>query len=250
MEPRPDPPRPAFARLLWQIPVGWTFTVLFTLSVALVFALTLGQSARRILPAMLRFWGRNALAIQGVELTIEGVEHLQGTSARIATFNHTSSIDAMIIPVITPTGGVSAVKRELLFIPFVGFAVWMMGFLFIDRAHSDRGRKTLERAAQRVRDERLTVFIAPEGTRSKDGELQRFKQGPFRLAIGSGAQVVPVVIAGAWEVQPPHRWACRPGPVRVRILPPVSTIGLTLDDLAALSAEIHAQYTRALAEMA
>ena len=53
----------------------------------------------------------------------------------------------MIIPVVTPPAGVSAVKRELLFVPFVGMAVYLMGFLFIDRAHSERGRRTLARAA-------------------------------------------------------------------------------------------------------
>ncbi len=247
--PHPDLPHPAVARLLWQIPVGWTFTVLFTVSVVIVSFVTLGRASRRVLPAMLRFWGRWALVIQGVRLTIEGLENMTGEAPRIATFNHVSTLDAMIIPVLTPPGGVSAVKRELLYIPFVNMAVYLMGFLFIDRAHSAKGRETLQRAAARVEKERLTVFIAPEGTRSKTGALQGFKSGAFRLAIGSGAPVVPVVIDGAFEVHPPHHWACRPGPVRVRILPPVPTKGLTLDALPALSEQVHGLYEAALADM-
>jgi putative phosphoserine phosphatase/1-acylglycerol-3-phosphate O-acyltransferase len=101
-----------------------------------------------------------------------------------------------------------------------------------------------------VRDEGLTVFISPEGTRSPEGALLPFKQGAFRLAIASGSPLVPVVISGAYELLPRGRFLCRQGTVRMRILPPVPTAGLTVDDLPALMASVREQYERALAELA
>jgi len=246
-----DSPAPvSLTRRLLQLPVGWAFTVVFTTSVVVVAIATLGLGRRRLMPALLRFWGRVTLAIQGVRLEVEGAEHLHGQSQRVATFNHASSIDIMLIPVVTPRGGVPAVKREMLFMPFIGAACYFMGFLFIDRGHSERARRTLAKAAARVRDEGLTVFISPEGTRSPEGALLPFKQGAFRLAIASGSPLVPVVISGAYELLPRGRFLCRQGTVKMRILPPVPTAGLTVDDLPALMASVREQYERALAELA
>jgi 1-acyl-sn-glycerol-3-phosphate acyltransferase len=238
------------ARRLWQLPVGWAFTLVFTTSVVVIAIATLGLGRHRLMPALLRFWGRTTLAIQGVRVEVEGAEHLEGQAPRVATFNHASSIDIMLVPVVTPRGGVPAVKREMMYMPFIGAACYFMGFLFIDRGRSERARRTLARAATRVRDEGLTVFISPEGTRSPEGALLPFKQGAFRLAIDSGAPIVPVVISGAFELLPRGRFLCRQGTVKMRILPPVPTTGLTVDDLPALMASVREQYERALAELA
>ena len=74
---------------------------------------------------------------------------------------------------------------------------------------------------------RLTVFIAPEGTRTTDGSLLPFKKGALHLAQASGAPIVPVVIEGAFALHPPGRLTSRPGRVRVRVLPPWATAPLT-----------------------
>jgi len=236
-------------RALWHVPVGLVFTVAFTLVASAVSIATLGLCAPWLSPLLLRFWGRNILIIQGVSLDIEGAEHLAGRAMRVATFNHTSTLDAMIVPVLSPPGGISALKREALYLPFVNLAVWSMGFLLIDRGRSARSQRLLQKAAARMARQRLTVFIAPEGTRSPDGALQPFKLGAFHVALASGAPIVPIVIDGAFDLMPRHRHWTRPGRVRVRILPPISTTGLTREGLVDFAAELNALYARTLAEM-
>lgn len=236
-------------RALWHQPVGLLFTVLFCTGASLASILTLGRFATALSPIMLRFWGRNTLKIQGIKLEIEGAEHLNVRSMKVATFNHTSTLDAMIITAITPQGGVSAIKREVIYVPFVGLAVWSMGFLLIDRGRSGRAQRLLQAAAERMARDRLTVFIAPEGTRSKDGTLRPFKKGAFHLALASGAPVVPVVIDGGHDLHPRSRFWSRAGRIRVRILPPIETAGLSAEDLPAFAESLHARYAAELADM-
>lgn len=225
------------------------FTGLFCTGASLASILTMGRFSNTLSPVMLRFWGRNILKIQGIKLVVEGAEHLDVRSMKVATFNHTSTLDAMIITAITPQGGVSAIKREVIYVPFVGLAVWSMGFLLIDRGRSGRAQHLLKAAAERMARDRLTVFIAPEGTRSKDGTLRPFKKGAFHLALESGAPVVPVVIDGAQILHPRSRFWSRAGTIRVRILPPIDTTGLGTDDLAGFAESLQARYAAELAEM-
>lgn len=189
------------------------------------------------------------LALMGVRLEVEGLEHLNGRQMRIATFNHTSLIDAMVIPMLYPTGGVAAIKREVVFLPFAGVAIWAMGFLLIDRGRSEKARRVLERAGARMARERLTVFIAPEGSRSKTGDLLEFKKGAFHLAVQTGAPIVPIVVVGANDVYPMNRLVAQPGVVRIRILPPIETTGLTVETTGAFAEKLRATYEREIASM-
>lgn len=248
--PLDAPRRPGLLRSAFQLVVGWGFTCSFAFGAGLLSLFTLGLCRGWLSPLLLRFYGRVALRIQRVTLRIEGGEHLRARATRVATFNHTSTLDAMIIPVLNPSGGVSVMKREVLFVPIVGVAAWLMGFLMIDRGRSERAKATLDRAAARMRRERLTVFIAPEGTRSEDGVLAPFKRGAFHLALVSGAPIVPIVIVGAHALKPKGRAVCSPGVVHVRVLPPIETAGLTSETMGSFADELHARYERELAAMA
>ncbi|MCA9546646.1 MAG: 1-acyl-sn-glycerol-3-phosphate acyltransferase [Myxococcales bacterium] len=246
--PTPAPP-PSRWRVLWFLPVGLLFTGAFAIVASTLSIVTLGRFSTRLSPWLLRFWGRTILRIQGVTLDLQGAEHLTGRAMRVATFNHTSTMDAMIIPALTPQGGVSCLKREALYIPLVGLAVWSMGFLLIDRGRSERARRLLQKAARRMARDKLTVFIAPEGTRSPDGSLQPFKRGAFHLALESGAPVVPIVIDGAFELMPRQRHVARPGRLVVRVLPPIPTRDLTRETLDDFAAHLREVYQEALADL-
>ncbi len=226
--------------------IGWSFSLFFSASASLVSLVTLGRFQRSLSPFMLRHWGLTMLRIQGVRVDVEGREHLTGQALRVALFNHSSGLDAMLIPTLYPRGGVAVVKREALYIPLVGLALYLLGFLLVDRARSERGLRTLQRAAERMEREQLSVFIAPEGTRSRDGELQRFKRGAFHLAMISGAPIVPIVVTGGFRLFPRHRWGARPGTIRVRILPPISTADLTEESMPAFIESVRDLYLREL----
>ncbi|MGK0359062.1 MAG: 1-acyl-sn-glycerol-3-phosphate acyltransferase [Bradymonadia bacterium] len=236
-------------RAVLQLVAGWTFTLFFTTSVVLISIVTLGRFAYTVTPMMLRFWGRGALWIQGVKLHVEGLENYATPTARVALFNHTSSLDAMIIPAIIPPGSTVAIKREVLFVPFVGMACVVLGFLFVNRGKSEKARRTLAKATARMQRKKLTVFIAPEGTRSHDGELQPFKRGAFHLAQASGAVISPVVISGAYALHPRDRIAARQGTIYIRILPGIPTADLAPEDVGAFADRLHDVYAAELATM-
>lgn len=237
------------ARAVFQVVVGWSFIAVFTVVASALSILTLGRASNWLTPKLLHFWCATMLLIMGVELQVEGAEHLRERKMRVATFNHTSLIDAMIIPTLYPIGGVAAIKREVLYMPFVGLAVWAMGFLLIDRGRSERSRRVLDRAAERMGREQLTVFIAPEGSRSKNDELLEFKKGAFHLAVTTGAPIVPIVIVGANEVYPMNRLVAQPGTIHMRILPPIDTSGVTLETMGEFARSLRATYEREIAEM-
>lgn len=208
--------------------------------------ITLGRLSNHLTPRILHIWSRVMLRIQRVDLIVENHHLISPRSMKVVLFTHASLLDSMIVTAVKPIGGVSAIKREVLYLPFVGVALWALGFLLIDRGRTDRAKRVLARAAARMADERLTVFIAPEGTRSKDGELQPFKKGAFHLARASHAPIVPMVIDGNYTLRPPGRAITRPGRVRVRFLPPIPTDDLTLDNLDAFRDRVRATMVEGL----
>lgn len=223
----------------FQLVVGWGFTFAFAIFAFSVSLLTLGRFSIHLTPWLLNFWARVMLRIQRVELLVEGAEHVRPRAMKVVLFTHSSLLDAMIVTAVKPVGGVSVIKREALYIPFVGVALWALGFLLIDRGQTAKAKGVLARAAARMARERLTVFISPEGTRSRDGSLQPFKKGAFHLARVSGAPVVPMLIDGAAALHPKGAWFTRPGRVRVRFLPPIATAGLSVEGLGAFTESVH-----------
>ena len=145
-----------------------------------------------------------------------------------------------------PAGGTAAIKNEVMLYGPVGITVKLLGFLMIDRGNSPKARRTMERAAERMRRERLTVFISPEGTRSPVGEVLPFKKGAFHLALDSGAPIVPVLFDGAFDLHPPGRFTTTPGLVRIRILPPRPT-RFTAADVATEAEAVRQMYITELA---
>lgn len=233
----------------WQFVASWLFVVAFTVVLIAFMLVTLGAFSRHVGPLALRFWGRTMLRIAGVTLSVEGAEHLAADAMKIAPFNHGSVLDAFLVTAIMPPGSTAAVKRELMYYPLVGLCVYLLGFLIIDRGNGARARRTIDRAAARMARQRLTVFISPEGTRPLDGRLLPFKKGPLHLALDSGAPVVPVVIDNAWELHPPGRFTTTAGHVRIRVLPPRPSTGLTRETIAAETEALHDVYVAELARL-
>lgn len=239
----------SFALALWQNAAGWAFTIVW-IPIFLTFStITLGRGSKTLGRRMLRVWGRTMLRLSRVTLAVEGYEHLRTPATRIATFNHASLLDIFVVCALLPEGGVPVVKREVLFYPLVGCAVYLVDALALDRRNQYRARASLKAAADRMARERLTVIIAPEGTRSRTGELGAFRLGAFHLALQSGAPLVPVVIAGSHRLQPRGQRHAETGRVSVRILAPISTADYTRDNLRQKAAELHGLYARELAQL-
>ncbi len=116
----------------------------------------------------------------------------------------------------------------------------------MDRNDRTSGSAALARL-RRYLDAGIPVGLFAEGTRSRDGTLRPFRAGPFKLAIDAGVPIVPVAILGAGEAMPPGGARIRPAEVRVRILSPIPTAGLRIDDVDRLRDEARDRIAAALA---
>lgn len=233
-------------RSAWIILLGWGASLVVLLALTLVAVVTLGQGVERAGRIAANLWGRTLLAACGIRLVVEGGEHLAGRRARIVVFNHASMLDAFLMTAVFPPGGVAVVKREILFYPFVGQAVWLLGYVALNRGKPRRAYATLIRAAARVARRRQSVFISPEGTRSADGSVGRFKLGAFRLAMAVRAPIVPVAVLGAFELLGKGGLSPRPGVVRLRILPPIAADDFVEENLAEKAAFVRSLIEREL----
>lgn len=164
---------------------------------------------------------RQVKVLFGIRCTLEGWEGLPEairTGQRPAVFvgNHTSLLDPPLVIATLPSRPVFLVKKELAYVPVLGWIIWLAGFIFIDRSSRRSSLASLKNAARRIREgQSLAAF--PEGTRSRDGRLLPFKKGAFALALESGVPVVPLGIRGGRDVLPKGTWRVTPADYRLRV---------------------------------
>lgn len=195
---------------------------------------------------MLRFFGRSMLRILGVRVEEHGAERLHAPGAKVVMFNHVSLLDLFLLPAVWPDGGTVLYKEEFHRIPIIGRGLRIMDFIAIDRRDRERAIESIEAAGARARGKGVAVLIAPEGTRSRRGGLQEFKLGPFHLALGTRAPVVPMIMRGIEQVLPMGSWLVRPGTVRIDYLEPIATGGWERRTLKQRVPEVRAAFLRYL----
>jgi 1-acyl-sn-glycerol-3-phosphate acyltransferase len=161
--------------------------------------------------------------------------------------NHASTSDPFLLSFL-PFDMRFVAKKELFRIPLIGWLLRLGGDIPLQRG--DRA------SVQRMREEclrtleaRVPVLLFPEGTRSPDGELLPFKDGAFQLAIEAQVPVLPVVLEGTRACRPKGSLWFGKARARVRLLEPVPTHGLTLEDVPRLREEVRARIAEALRAM-
>lgn len=130
-------------------------------------------------------------------------------------------------------------KKELFKIPFVGWSMVLAGDIALNRGERDSAKSAMAKCADYLRRD-MPVMIFPEGTRSRDGELLPFKAGAFRLAIEEQADILPLAVAGTRFALPKGSWKVGRSDGLVTVGEPISTEGMTLDDIDALMARTRA----------
>jgi 1-acyl-sn-glycerol-3-phosphate acyltransferase len=181
-----------------------------------------------------------------------GVEHrerLEECRPCVIVANHQSFLDVATFGSIFPRRTVSAGKREIGRIPVFGWFYRLSGNLIIDREHARSARDSLAATAEAIRRENMSVWFMPEGHRNTSGTLLPFKSGAFRLAIAAGVPILPIVAAPFSAIADPPRRLLRPGTLRMRVLDPVPTEGLTHKDIPALVENVRTAMQRALDEL-
>ncbi len=184
-------------------------------------------------------WAKMLLWITSIRVTVIGRENVLLDRPQIFMANHQSDFDILIVLAHIPGQFRWIVKKELFKIPVFGKAMKSAGYIEIDRQNHDKAMKSVEEAAQKIREGK-SVMTFPEGTRSKDGTIQPFKQGMFHLAIQAGVPILPISIIGAHEILPKRSLMIRPGRVTMVIGKPVEVSGYTVETRAELIARIRA----------
>jgi 1-acyl-sn-glycerol-3-phosphate acyltransferase len=184
------------------------------------------------------------LRAAGMRTRVEGLENIPNRACIFAA-NHTSNTDGpAILHAIPRRLGILA-KKSLFSAPIVGMAFRMARFVPVDREHPGQAKESIDVATEYAK-QGLSFLIYPEGTRSPDGRLLRFKGGAFALAIKAGVPVVPVACAGAHRILPRKSLRMRPGEVVVRFCPPIDAAAYTVERRAELAERVHAAIAAAL----
>src|SRR5918996_1693741 len=180
---------------------------------------------------------RLGMFLSGVQLRVEGAEHIQHDRAAVYAVNHTSNVEPPILfealHSIFPRLRV-LYKAELRRLPVLVRAFDLAGFVPLERGNREQSLPAIEGAADALRDGN-SFLIFPEGTRSRTGALLPFKKGGFIMAIKAQAPIVPVAIAGARKAMRKGSPWIRPVTIHVRLAQPIETAGLTLDDRDAVT---------------
>lgn len=191
-----------------------------------------------------RWWASWLLGAAGVKVVVHGGESLVAGEPRVFMANHVSWFDIPSMIAALPHYGFVA-KRELEKIPLFGAAARAVGVIYIDRDNRKAAFSAYESAAATIRAGHA-VLVYPEGTRGYSYALRPFKKGPFVLAIGSGAPIIPVVIHGTIEVNPRTEFRASPGTVHVHLLDPIPTAGLSYNDRDALADRVQQRMAECL----
>ena len=154
-----------------------------------------GTLTQQICDERLDSWSRRLVRQAGIEIDVKGREHLVSGEPFVVMSNHQSHYD---IPVLYQSLRIPlrmVAKKEIFRIPFMAGAMRAAGFVEVDRKNRHSAIQTLSSAHERL-EAAVSLWIAPEGTRSKTGRLGPFKKGGFHLALKSGMRILPVTIEG------------------------------------------------------
>jgi len=228
--------------VFFLIPAIGTYTIVLG---AVSVASSLVDRTGRFAHACARLWSRLILVTTGVRVRVEGLQEIAPGKTYIFVSNHQSIYDIPVIFWWLPYQLRIIAKESLGSFPFIGWHLRRSGHLLVDRRKPDRAGILAKWRDLVVNG--LSLIIFPEGTRSADGRVGRFKAGSFMLAIEAGLPVVPLSIVGTRLVMRKGQLAVAPGDVMLVIHPPIDTARAdrpTIDDARALAAEVHAVISR------
>ncbi|MFK7756203.1 MAG: lysophospholipid acyltransferase family protein [Flavobacteriales bacterium] len=195
-------------------------------------------STDRCINTAVTLFSTSVFFICGVKLITKGGEGLTKTPGKIYVSNHESHLDPPAITLACPHTLYFIAKKELKYVPFIGWYIWLSGMIFIDRKNRTKAQQSIQQAADKVRNGK-NVISFPEGTRTKTGELMVFRRGAFKMAKLNDLEIVPIAIKGSREVLASGSMFITPGVISVNIGEVISP-----EEYKDLSVEQLANYAR------
>lgn len=191
-----------------------------------------GEPLYRIARTWLRLVIEGLRVICGVRWRVSGMKHLPlgQTSPAILLVKHQSTFETFLLPVLMPHPLAYVFKKELLYVPFFGWAIGRLDMIHIDRSQRAQAfRKVVEQGVALLA-KGVWIIMFPEGTRIPRGQAGQYKSGGTRLAVATGAPVIPIAVTSA-KVWPRKAFIKRPGVVDVSIGAPIPSAGRDPEEL-------------------
>ena len=215
-------------------PLIWLYTVVLGLA-----ALPIGVFDRggRLLHWFSRAWSWLIMKTIASPVEVTGMQNIDASKPQVYAANHASAMDIPVLYVNLPFQFRIVFKKELLSYPVVGWHLKRSGQVCIDQQKPTKSIASI-RSAVKSLQAGMPLVIFPEGGRTPDGEIKPFLQGTFFLAIKAQVDIVPVALVGTYELLPMDTYHIKPRPLEMRVGEPISTAGLKLRDMEALSAKV------------
>ncbi len=207
---------------IYQILIMWPLLIVYPVITAVVTVIGCALGFGRVMgyyPEIL--WGRMFCWLAFVRVTSRGHENIDPNTSYVFTPNHQSAYDIFSIYGYLGHNFRWMMKQELRKLPVVGWACEKSGQIFVDNTSVSATRHTMSEAESRLSGG-MSLVVFPEGARTWDGKMRRFKKGAFKLAMEFGLPIVPVTIDGAFAVQPRFRKLCNPGHITLTIHKPIA----------------------------
>lgn len=187
--------------IAYQYLIAIPLILVITLFTALVTVICFPWKNGAFPHAVQVFWSRSIIRLLLVPITVTGQENIRKGQSYVFVSNHQSFLDVFAIYGWLPANFKWLMKKELRRIPFVGFACKVAGHIFVDRANPVAALRSIKEIEAELQNGVSTV-IFPEGTRTKTGEMGRFKRGAFQVALDLHLPVVPISLTGFYEAMP------------------------------------------------
>ncbi|HET8745499.1 MAG TPA: lysophospholipid acyltransferase family protein [Ramlibacter sp.] len=214
--------------VLWML----VTVVPYALAIVLLSPFAKPYTLYRIARGWLQQVMRGLTVFCGVRWRVHGMENLPTgqTSPAILLVKHQSTLETFLMPVLMPHPLAYVFKRELLYIPFFGWAIGRLDMVHIDRSQRAQAFNKVVEQGKRLLAQGVWVIMFPEGTRIPRGRAGTYKSGGTRLAVATGAPVIPIAVTSA-RCWPRKSMLKFPGVVDVSIGKPIPSTGREADEL-------------------
>jgi len=183
--------------------------------------------------------GYSITRIAGVNPVLRSMDRINQLHPAIYVANHASTLDAFLSIWMCPIGGSGVMKKQVYKIPFFGQLYMLSGHLALNREDKSKAIAGIEDIVQVVKKHRISIWIMPEGTRSRDGRLMPFKLGFVHIAVATGLPIVPVIIHGAHKTWVKGTNYVEPTAIEIDVLDPISTTHWRAENARQHAEEVH-----------
>jgi 1-acyl-sn-glycerol-3-phosphate acyltransferase len=215
-------------------PLIWLYTVVFGLT-SIPFGFF--DKDGSILHAFARNWSKLILKTIFSPVRVIGLEKIDTSRTHVYAVNHASALDIPVLYASLPFQFRIVHKKELLSYPVIGWHLKRSGQVCVDQQNPARSVGQIKSVVRTLKNG-MPLVIFPEGGRTSDGRIQPFLAGAFFMAIKAGVDIVPIALVGTYELLPMDTFHIKSRPLEMRVGNPISTSGLTLRNLEALSARV------------